>query len=35
VKQAPGDKLSAELLKQYGGEAPAAEPPPPPKPMAF
>jgi len=35
VKQAPGDKLSAELLKQYGGEAPASEPPPPPKPMAF
>jgi tetratricopeptide (TPR) repeat protein len=35
VKLAPTDKLSAELLKHYGGEAPAAEPPPPPMPAAF
>jgi hypothetical protein len=35
VKLAPHDKLSAELLKHYGGEAPAAEPPPPPMPAAF
>jgi hypothetical protein len=35
VKLAPADKLSAELLKHYGGETPASAPPPPPKPMAF
>jgi hypothetical protein len=35
VKLAPSDKLSAELLKHYGGEAPAAEPPPPPMPATF
>jgi tetratricopeptide (TPR) repeat protein len=35
VKLAPADKLAAELLKQYGGEAPAEEPPPPPLPTAF
>ena len=35
AKLAPGDKLTTELLKQYGGDAPATQPPIPPQPMAF